>query len=98
MGAKKRPSYRVVVADSHSPRDGRFIETIGFYDPLTNPPTARVDVEKARTWLSHGAQPTDAVERILRWTGVVDASSAPVMTTAAAVATPPAAAEAEATD
>jgi small subunit ribosomal protein S16 len=71
MGAKNRPFYRVVVADSRSPRDGRFIETVGHYDPLTNPPTARVNAEKVRYWLSHGAQPTDAVRRILRWTGVV---------------------------
>jgi small subunit ribosomal protein S16 len=73
MGAKKRPSYRVVVADSRSPRDGRFIETVGIYNPLTNPPTSRVDVDKVRVWLSHGAQPTEAVERILRWNGVIEA-------------------------
>jgi len=72
MGAKKRPSYRVVVADSRSPRDGRFIETVGIYNPLTNPPTSRVDADKVRVWLSRGAQPTEAVERILRWNGVVE--------------------------
>lgn len=76
MGAKKRPFYRVVVADSRSPRDGRFIETVGHYNPLTNPPTAKVDVEKVRYWLSHGAQPTDAVRRILGWTGVVTTTPA----------------------
>ena len=71
MGAKKQPSYRVVVADSRSPRNGRFIETVGLYNPLTNPPTAKVNEEKVRYWLSHGAQPTEAVRRILGWTGVV---------------------------
>ena len=74
MGTKKRPNYRDVVADSRSPRDGRFIETIGTYNPLTSPPTTRVDVAKARYWLSHGAQPTEAVERILRWHDVTPAS------------------------
>jgi small subunit ribosomal protein S16 len=72
MGAKKQPSYRVVVADSRSPRDGRFIETVGMYNPLTNPPTARVNAEKVRYWLSHGAQPTDAVRRILGWAGILE--------------------------
>jgi small subunit ribosomal protein S16 len=75
MGAKKRPSYRVVVADSRSPRDGRFIETVGTYNPLTNPPTTTVNVERVRKWLSNGAQPTEAVERILKWNGVVAPSS-----------------------
>jgi len=72
MGAKKRPSYRVVVADSRSPRNGRFIETVGMYNPLTNPPTAQVNAEKVRHWLSQGAQPTEAVKRILGWTGVIE--------------------------
>ena len=72
MGAKKRPFYRVVVADSRSPRDGRFIETVGTYNPLTNPPTTTLNSEKVRKWLSNGAQPTEAVERILRWNGLVD--------------------------
>lgn len=71
MGAKKRPTYRVVVADSRSPRDGRFIETVGIYNPLTNPPTTRVDADKVRVWLSRGAQPTDAVDRILQWNGII---------------------------
>jgi small subunit ribosomal protein S16 len=84
MGAKKRPSYRVVVADSRSPRDGRFIETIGTYNPLTDPPTTKVDADKARYWLSHGAQPTEAVARILRWNNVLPASpeAAPAETAA----------------
>lgn len=71
MGAKKRPFYRVVVADSRSPRDGRFIETIGTYNPLTNPPTTTLKADKAKYWLSVGAQPTEAAERILRWNHVL---------------------------
>jgi small subunit ribosomal protein S16 len=77
MGAKKRPSYRVVVADSRSPRDGRFIETVGIYNPLTNPPTTRVNVDKVRVWLARGAQPTEAVERILKWNGVIATGEEP---------------------
>lgn len=76
MGAKKKPTYRVVVADSRSPRNGRFIETVGLYNPLTNPPTTSVNSEKVRYWLSHGAQPTDAVRRILGWTGIVEPTHA----------------------
>ncbi len=71
MGAKKRPSYRIVAADSRSPRDGRFIETIGYYDPITDPATIRVDEDRARHWLSVGAQPSDTVRDILRKAGVV---------------------------
>ena len=70
MGAKKRPSYRIVAADSRSPRDGDFIETLGYYDPLTEPSTVRVDVERARHWLSVGAQPTDTVRSLLNRAGV----------------------------
>ena len=70
MGAKKRPSYRIVAADSRSPRDGDFIEVVGFYDPLTEPSTIRVDIERARHWLSVGAQPTDTVRSILTRAGV----------------------------
>jgi len=78
MGAHKRPSYRVVVADSRSPRDGRFLETVGVYNPLTNPPTVSVKGDRIRHWLDRGAQPTSAVERILRWTGTSrDAVAAP---------------------
>lgn len=65
MGAKKRPSYRIVVAESTSPRDGRFIETVGFYDPLTEPATIRLQEDRIRHWLSVGAQPTDTVRSIL---------------------------------
>lgn len=70
MGAKKRPSYRIVAADSRSPRDGDFIESVGFYDPLTDPATIRVDIERARHWLSVGAQPTDTVRSLLTRAGV----------------------------
>jgi len=70
QGAKKQPSYRVVVADSRSPRDGRFIENIGFYDPRTDPPTMRVDGERALYWLGQGAQPSEAVMRMLKKKGI----------------------------
>lgn len=65
MGAKRQPSYRIVVAESRSPRDGRFIETVGIYNPKTQPMTLRVDAERARYWLEHGAQPTDTVRSLL---------------------------------
>ena len=66
MGAKKAPYYRVVVADSHSPRDGRFIEEIGTYDPLANPATIQIDMERAKYWIANGAQPTDTVRGLLK--------------------------------
>ncbi len=65
-GAKKAPSYRVVVADSRYPRDGRFIEEIGYYDPLTEPVTIKIDMEKANNWIQNGAQPTDTVKALLK--------------------------------
>jgi small subunit ribosomal protein S16 len=68
-GTKKRPYYRVVAADSRSPRDGRFIEIIGRYQPLTNPSGIDIDNERALYWLRHGAQPTEAVEKLLRISG-----------------------------
>ena len=71
MGAKKAPFYRIVVADARSPRDGRCIEEIGTYNPLTNPATITVDVEKAQTWIKNGAQPTDTVRNLLKNTGVL---------------------------
>lgn len=71
-GAKKQPSYRIVVADSRSPRDGKFIETIGFYNPRTEPPTVEIKVDRALYWLSQGAQPSEAVERMLRKKGILD--------------------------
>ena len=70
MGQKKAPFYRIVVADSRSPRDGRFIEEIGTYDPSTDPSTFKVDVEAAKTWLANGAQPTGVVGKILKAVGV----------------------------
>jgi small subunit ribosomal protein S16 len=72
MGAKKRPFYRLVVANSTSPRDGRFIETLGYYDPLTEPATVKVDEEKAILWLSRGAQPSDTAEFLLKKQGILD--------------------------
>jgi len=72
VGAKKKPSYRVVVADSRAPRDGRFIERIGFYNPLTDPPTIHIDEERALYWLSKGAQPSEPVERMLKKLGIWD--------------------------
>lgn len=72
MGKKKQPTYRVVVADSRSPRDGRFIETIGFYNPRTEPPTVQIKEDRALYWLSQGAQLTDAVARLLRNKGTLD--------------------------
>ena len=70
MGAKKAPFYRVVVADSRYPRDGRFIEEIGYYNPLEEPAVVKVDVEKAQKWIANGAQPTDAVKDLLKRAGV----------------------------
>ena len=71
MGAKKAPFYRVVVADSRFPRDGRFIEEIGFYDPTTEPATIKYDAEKAKQWIVNGAQPTDTVRAIFKKDGVL---------------------------
>lgn len=71
MGAKKNPYYRIVVADSRSPRDGRCIEEIGSYDPLSNPATIQVDAEKAQTWIKNGAQPTDTVRALLKKANVL---------------------------
>ena len=71
MGAKKAPFYRIVVADARSPRDGRCIEEIGTYNPLTNPATLTVDAEKAQTWIKNGAQPTDTVRGLLKNAGVM---------------------------
>lgn len=72
MGAKGRPSYRIVVANSSSPRDGRFIETVGFYDPITEPMTINVNHERVRHWLGVGAQPTDTVRSLFRRSGVLN--------------------------
>lgn len=70
MGAKKNPFYRIVVADSRYPRDGRFIEEIGYYDSTTESSTVKVDAEKAKKWMANGAQPTDTVKKLFEKTGV----------------------------
>ena len=71
MGAKKAPYYRIVVADSHFPRDGRFIEEIGTYNPLVEPSEIKVDAERALAWIKNGAQPTDTVKNLLKKAGVI---------------------------
>lgn len=71
MGAKKRPFYRVVIADARSPRDGRFIEEIGYYDPSTTPATINIDEEKALKWLADGAKPSDTVKSLLQKQGII---------------------------
>ncbi|MCM0648697.1 30S ribosomal protein S16 [Clostridium swellfunianum] len=70
MGAKKAPFYRVVVADSRSPRDGRFIEEIGYYNPTTEPTTIKIDEEKAAQWVKNGAQPSDIVKKLFDRAGI----------------------------
>ncbi|MBR1563182.1 MAG: 30S ribosomal protein S16 [Ruminococcus sp.] len=70
MGAKKAPFYRIVVADSRYPRDGRFIEELGYYDPTKDPSVIKVDEEKVKSWLANGAQPTDSVKAILKKAGL----------------------------
>ena len=71
MGAKKAPFYRIVVADSRYPRDGRFIEEVGYYDPTKEPSVIKIDEEKAKTWLANGAQPTETVKALLKIQGIV---------------------------
>lgn len=71
MGAKKSPFYRIVVADSRYPRDGRFIEEIGTYNPLTDPAEVKIDADKAKTWIANGAQPTDTVKSLLKREGIL---------------------------
>jgi small subunit ribosomal protein S16 len=72
MGAKRRPFYRLVVADSRSPRDGRFIEQLGYYDPLTEPATVKIDEDKVAQWLSRGAQPSESARTLLKQQGVLE--------------------------
>ena len=94
MGTTKRPVYRLVVADSRSPRDGRFIEAIGFYDPLPNPAVVRIDEEKVRVWMKRGARPSDSARSLLVQQGILAATQ---RRTAPAEAAPkPASAEAAA--
>mgnify|MGYP004715401735 CR=1 FL=1 len=71
MGAKKAPFYRIVVADSRYPRDGRFIEEIGYYNPLTDPAEVKVHAEKVQKWIGNGAQPTDTVKSLLKKNGIL---------------------------
>jgi len=71
LGAKKTPFYRVVVADERSPRDGKFIEEIGYYNPLTTPADIKIDAEKANKWLANGAQPTDTVRALLKKSEII---------------------------
>jgi small subunit ribosomal protein S16 len=77
MGAKKQPTYRFVVADSRSPRDGRFLEILGHYNPRTEPKTLEVDAEKAKEWLAKGAQPTVTVRRLFAEKGIMERGPIP---------------------
>jgi len=77
MGMKAAPSYRVVVSEASSPRDGRFIENIGWYNPLTDPSTININAERARHWLSVGAQPTESVRQLLERAGVLEREAQP---------------------
>ena len=72
IGAKKAPFYRVVVADSRYPRDGRFIEEIGYYNPISEPVEVKIDADKAKAWINNGAQPTDTVKALLKKNGIID--------------------------
>ena len=78
VGATKRPSYRVVAIDSRRARDGRALEILGYYDPLTDPATVKLDAERIREWLQKGAQPSDTVVKLMRQAGMPEAGSAPV--------------------
>ena len=75
MGAKKHPFYRLVVADSRSPRDGRFIEHLGYYDPMTDPVQVKIDVEKVLSWIKQGAQPSEAARSLLKREGILERST-----------------------
>jgi small subunit ribosomal protein S16 len=77
MGAKKQPTYRFIVADSRAPRDGRFIETLGHYNPRTEPKTVVIDEEKAKEWLAKGAQPSETVRRLFAARGLVERGPIP---------------------
>jgi small subunit ribosomal protein S16 len=72
LGMKKRPFYRIVVAKSTSPRDGRFIDQVGYYDPMTDPSTVKIDAQKALLWLERGAQPSDTAAYLLKKEGILD--------------------------
>lgn len=88
MGAKKRPFYRIVAAEHSSPRDGRFIEILGHYDPLTEPATVKVEAERIKYWLSVGAQPSETVAGLLKRAGVIDATTGKPVESAEAAGTP----------
>ena len=93
MGATKRPFYRLVVADSRSPRDGRFIEEIGVYDPIARPATVRIDADRVRDWMRKGARPSDTARKLLEQQGILPRTARPtVPPKAAATAEAPAAA------
>lgn len=96
MGAKKKPFYRIIVADSRSPRDGKFIEELGYYDPLKDPAEIKVNAEKAQKWLATGAQPTDTVRALLKKAGVEMVKKAPKARPAAPAEEPAAEAQAPA--
>ena len=87
MGKKKQPTYRVVAADSRAPRNGRFIEIIGFYEPRQDPSVVRIDNERALHWLRHGAQPTERVEKLLKISGAWETFRGPDTDEAKAAAT-----------
>ena len=72
IGKKKTPFYRVVIADARAPRDGRFVEEIGYYNPLTDPVEIKIDTDKAKQWIKNGAQPTDTVKALLKKSGIVE--------------------------
>ena len=72
MGQKKAPFYRIVVADARSPRDGKFIEEIGYYNPMTEPKEIKIDAEKAKKWLGNGAQPTETVKTLFKKSGIIE--------------------------
>ena len=90
VGKKKRPAYRIVVADSRSPRDGAFIENLGVYDPLTDPATVRIDEEKAKSWIQQGAQPSETVAKLLARQGLLPSKTPPKAEEAEEPAEPPA--------
>ncbi len=92
MGAKKKPFYRIIIADKQSPRDGRFIESIGTYDPNTKPETVQMQHDRAAYWLGVGAQPSDGVVRLLKRVNLIDANGKPVPQAPAAENAAPAAA------
>jgi small subunit ribosomal protein S16 len=88
MGKTKQPSYRVVIADSRSPRDGKFIEIIGYYNPVQQPKVLEIKADRARYWLESGAQPSDTVVRLLKQVNVLDSDGRIILAEAAEVSTP----------